>query len=85
MGLWDRVSDKRKQKKIDTSQNDEIKQLRERVEKAEKASKESRRGRDELGDNFEKSGALIQRQFDEGYDRLGKRFAIGDSKAVPKP
>lgn len=79
MGLWDRVSDRRKQKKVDTSQNDEIKQLRERVEKAEKASKESKRGSDELGDNFERSGALIQRQFDEGYGRLGQRFAIGDT------
>ncbi|PVI01747.1 hypothetical protein DM02DRAFT_590687 [Periconia macrospinosa] len=34
---------------------------------------------DEVGDSFERSGALIQRQFDEGYGRLGKRFAIGDT------
>lgn len=83
MGLWDRVSDRRKQKKIDGSQNNEIQELRNRVEKAEKASKEASRSRDELGDNFERSGALIQRQFDEGYGRLGKRFAVGDSKSVP--
>jgi len=36
-------------------------------------------GRDEIGDNFQQSGALIQRQFDQGYGRLGRRFAEGDT------
>jgi hypothetical protein len=83
MGLWDRVQDKRKQAKTDTKQDDEIKKLREQVEKSEKRSKdreEQLKRRDELGYNFEQSGALIQRQYDEGYGRLGRRFAQGDSK-----
>lgn len=86
MGLWDRVSDKRKQKKTDGKQDTEIKQLRERVEKAEKASQEAQsRRRDDVGDNFERSGMMIQRQYDEGYGRLGKRFAQGDSMSTSLP
>ncbi|KAK8012838.1 hypothetical protein PG991_010213 [Apiospora marii] len=41
-----------------------------------------RRGRereDEVGYALERSGALIGREFDEGYERLGRRFAIGDT------
>ncbi|KAF2001342.1 hypothetical protein P154DRAFT_553651 [Amniculicola lignicola CBS 123094] len=86
IGLWDRVADKRKQKKLDSHQDDKIKQLTEKVEAAEKRSKERvdelqrrDRGGDDVGRNFETSGALIQRQFDEGYGRLGKRFAQGDT------
>lgn len=41
-----------------------------------------RRGRereDEVGYAFERSSALIGREFDEGYERFGRRFAIGDT------
>ncbi|ORY10207.1 hypothetical protein BCR34DRAFT_355579 [Clohesyomyces aquaticus] len=88
MGLWDRVNDKRRQKKRDTAQDSQIKELREQIEKTEKQSKEREEtlqkridsgGRDEVGDNFERSGALIRRQYDEGYERLGRRFAVGDT------
>lgn len=82
MGLWDRVADRRKQKKIDSKQSDEIKELKEQVAKAEERSKErdqQLRRRDDVGDNFEMSGAMIQRQYDQGYGRLGKRFAQGDT------
>lgn len=85
IGLWDRVQDKRKQKKTDHKQDDEIKKLREQVENAEKRSKErdaEMRRRDELGDSFERSGAMIQRQYDEGYRRLGGKFAMGDSTCL---
>ncbi|KAF2640128.1 hypothetical protein P280DRAFT_469835 [Massarina eburnea CBS 473.64] len=34
---------------------------------------------EDVGDNFERSSALIQRQFDEGVGRLGSRFAQGDT------
>lgn len=81
MGLWDRVSEKRKQNKKDTKQDGEIKKLREQVEQAEKRSKEREDQpgrRDDVGNNFQQSGALIQREYDEGYGRLGRRFAIGD-------
>ncbi|KAK7967213.1 uncharacterized protein PG986_001490 [Apiospora aurea] len=38
-----------------------------------------RRREDEVAYALECSGALIGREFDEGYERLGRRFAIGDS------
>jgi hypothetical protein len=91
MGLWERVQNTRKQSKRDTKQDVEIKQLRESLDKAEKRGRErddDREGmkrrlpapdRDEIGDNFQQSGQLIQRQFDEGYGRLGRRFAEGDT------
>lgn len=31
--------------------------------------------------NFRMSGDMIQRQYDEGYQRLGSRFAVGDSES----
>ena len=95
MGLYERVQSSRNQGKRDSKQDSEIKQLRETIEKAEKRGRErdedrdrmKRRlpggdrydGRDDLGDNFQQSGALIQRQFDEGYGKLGRRFAEGDT------
>ncbi|KAF2742682.1 hypothetical protein M011DRAFT_412111 [Sporormia fimetaria CBS 119925] len=83
MGLWDRVNEKRKQRHRDDRQNDEIRQLREQVERNEKRYKEDeerRRNRPEdLGQNFQMSGAMIQRTYDEGFGRLGRRFAMGDT------
>ncbi|KAF2676535.1 hypothetical protein K458DRAFT_379755 [Lentithecium fluviatile CBS 122367] len=91
MGLWERVQNTRKQSSRDKQQDSEIKQLRETIEKAEKRGRERDEdrermkrqmrggGRDEIGENFQQSGALIQRQFDEGYGRLGRRFAEGDT------
>ncbi|KAF2195537.1 hypothetical protein K469DRAFT_681842 [Zopfia rhizophila CBS 207.26] len=85
MGLWDRVNEKRNQQKRDYKQDSEIKKLREQVEQAEKRSKERddelqrRKLRDDVGDSFERSGALIRREFDDGYERLGRRFAVGDT------
>ena len=91
MGLWERIAEKRNQKKRDTKQDDEIKKLREAVERTERRSKENERNRDRdrgrepdnLGYNLERSGAMIQRQYDEGYGRLGRRFAEGDSESFP--
>ncbi|KAK8035213.1 hypothetical protein PG993_010208 [Apiospora rasikravindrae] len=38
-----------------------------------------RRREEDVAYALERSGALIGREFDEGYERLGRRFAIGDS------
>lgn len=35
-------------------------------------------GRDDPGRNFERDGMMIQRMYDEGYGRMGNRFAQGD-------
>ncbi|KAH7195378.1 hypothetical protein ACKRZS_007122 [Fusarium odoratissimum] len=71
MGLWDRVKEKRKQAKRDTTQDEEIKKLKAQVE-------QNSRARDEVEASFQRSGALINREFEDGYQRYGQRFAIGD-------
>ncbi|KAK7750033.1 hypothetical protein SLS62_008026 [Diatrype stigma] len=67
-------------------------QQQHRLEQAPPPSRDSRGGgrgggggrsrdwdRDEVGDAFERSGALIRREFDDGYERYGRRFAVGDA------
>ncbi|KAI1487529.1 hypothetical protein F5X96DRAFT_649458 [Biscogniauxia mediterranea] len=84
IGLWDRVNEKRRQKRKDTKQDDEIRKLRDQVNKAGKQNKEreedlSRQPReDDLCRSLERSGALIMREYDEGLERLGRRYAVGD-------
>lgn len=85
MNLYDAVQQRKKQKKTDSKQDDELQALRSRVEKAEKRVEENERNprRDDYGHNFQQASALIQRQYDEGYGRLGSRFAMGDSTSLP--
>jgi len=90
MGLWERVHDRReshKQKLRDTKQDGEIKQLREQFEQAQQSADGRQQeidrlkgggGRDDPGRNFERDGRMIQRMYDEGYGRMGSRFAQGD-------
>ncbi|KAJ4128846.1 hypothetical protein NW768_007367 [Fusarium equiseti] len=82
MGLYDRVKEKRKQAKRDTTQDEEIKKLRAEVDKAsherDRAALDRQRIRDDVEASFERSGALINREFEDGYKRYGQRFAIGD-------
>ena len=87
MNLYDAVQQRKKQKRTDSKQDDELKALRERVERAEEKAERRERSprRDEYGRNFEQASALVQRQYDEGYGRLGSRFAMGDSKSLSLP
>ncbi|CAH0056047.1 unnamed protein product [Clonostachys solani] len=87
IGLWDKVKERRKQNIRDSTQDEEIKKLRERVEESEKQAREReqkgpresrRNSRDEVSDSFERSSALINREFQIGYDQLGRKFAVGD-------
>jgi predicted nucleic acid-binding Zn-ribbon protein len=90
MGLWERVSDRRekhKQKQRDSKQDGEIKQLRQQFDEAQRKGQErqdeidrlkSGRPRDEVGDNFERNGAMVQTMYDDMYGRMGSRFARGD-------
>jgi hypothetical protein len=108
MGLWERVHDRReahKQKKRDTEQDDNIKQLQERFDEAQKKADKRqeeidrlRDGRDggggrggerrigyhdDVGDNFERNGMMIQRMYDDMYGRYGNKFARGDGTSSP--
>ncbi|KAF2877744.1 hypothetical protein BDV95DRAFT_480258 [Massariosphaeria phaeospora] len=87
MGLWDGIN-KRRQSKRDSRQDDEVKKLREAVEKNTKnreaeaprrRDRDRERDRDDVGETFERSGAMIQRQYDEGFGRMGRKFAMGDT------
>lgn len=78
MNLYDAVQARKLQKKTDGKQNQELEALRKRVDQAEERAKE--KDRDDYGRNFQNASQLIQRQYDEGYGRLGNRFAQGDSK-----
>lgn len=79
MNLYDAVQQRKKQRKTDDKQDDELQELRKRVEKAEQRTNDKGPPREDYGANFQQSSALIQRQYDEGYGRLGSRFAMGDS------
>lgn len=85
------MKDRRQQKKRDTKQDDQIKKIQAQLNDAEKSNKEkddqiekishrggSRDRRDDVGHALERSGDAISREFDEGYARLGRRFAVGD-------
>ncbi|KAI9150614.1 hypothetical protein HJFPF1_10389 [Paramyrothecium foliicola] len=83
IGLWDRVKARRKQTARDMDQDEEIRKLKAQVEEAEEKARHPKDvyhpARDRVGDSLERSGALISREFDDGYERLGRRFAIGDT------
>ncbi|KAH8726379.1 hypothetical protein GQ44DRAFT_725968 [Phaeosphaeriaceae sp. PMI808] len=96
MGLYDRVSDKRqqhKQRARDTKQDGEIKELKEIFEKSQKAAEDRQReidrlksgsgsrGNEDVGYSLERDAAMVQRMYDDGYGRYGKRFAQGDAIA----
>lgn len=94
MGLWERVSDKRqqhRQKQRDTKQDGEIKELKKQFEEAQKRADGRQQeidrlknggGRDDVGNNFERDGMMVQRMYDQGYGRMGSRFAQGDGKWI---
>lgn len=72
--LYERLSGG--QKKKDAGQDDEIKKLKGELEQMKGGGKKP----DELEKNLNTSGPMIKQEYDVGYDRLGRRFAVGDSK-----
>ncbi|OCK73585.1 hypothetical protein K432DRAFT_430510 [Lepidopterella palustris CBS 459.81] len=90
LGLYETLNKRRNQRKTDSAQDTEIKKLKEQVEKAEKRNRKRsgsdsdsdcrrRPPRDDLAHSLHRSGALIRREFDDGYERLGRRYAVGDA------
>jgi len=94
INLYDRLVEQRKQKKLDRGQNKRIKELEQRLNDAEEEKKRikeekeraNRRGDDDSdgGDNFrnslQRSGAMVQSEYDRYFANLGPRFAQGDCK-----
>jgi hypothetical protein len=56
-----------------------VEEAERRSQAKEERLRERDRDRDEVSYSLERSGAAISREFDEGYARLGRRFAIGDT------
>ncbi|KAI0572486.1 hypothetical protein Ptr902_06671 [Pyrenophora tritici-repentis] len=91
MGLWERVADRRqqhRQKAKDSKQDGEIKELKKQFEEAQQRAEGRQQeinrlrnggSRDEVGNNFERDGMMIQRMYDQGFGRMGNRFAQGDA------
>jgi hypothetical protein len=75
INLYERVGEKRKQLKKDTSQDDRIKELEKQVK--EKESKSKAREED-VKTSLVKSGPMIQNEYDQNFQRLGPKFAQGD-------
>ncbi|KIW07213.1 hypothetical protein, variant 2 [Verruconis gallopava] len=80
MGLYERLEQKRKQKKVDTGQDDKISQLQKQMKEIEERSeKNARRVReDDLRESLQESGPLIRREYNRDFARFGDRFAMGD-------
>ncbi|KAF1939839.1 hypothetical protein EJ02DRAFT_244017 [Clathrospora elynae] len=83
-----------RQKARDTQQDGQIKELKAQFEQVQKQAEgrqheierlqnghggTASRGRDDVGNNFERDGMMIQRMYDQGYGRMGSRFAQGDA------
>lgn len=68
------------QKKKDEGQDDEIKKVKGEIEQMKDAGKSDQKKPDELERNLNTSGPVIKQEYDISYDRLGRRFAVGDSK-----
>lgn len=91
LGLWERIADRRaqhRQKQRDNKQDGEIKELKRQFEEAQQNADRrqeeidrlrSGRGRDDVGNNFERDMMMVQRMYDQGYGRIGSRFAQGDA------
>ncbi|CAA9959234.1 hypothetical protein PTMSG1_02750 [Pyrenophora teres f. maculata] len=91
MGLWERVADRRqqhRQKAKDSKQDGEIIELKKQFEESQKRAEgrqqeinrlKNGENRDDVGNNFERDGLMIQRMYDQGFGRMGNRFAQGDA------
>ncbi|KAF2763494.1 hypothetical protein EJ05DRAFT_496313 [Pseudovirgaria hyperparasitica] len=81
--LYERLGEKRKQHKKDEQQNDAIKELKDEIKDLKKGGKNDARRddsprADNLVSSLDQSGQMIQREFNNGFARLGDRFAGGD-------
>lgn len=92
MNLYERVNEKRQQKRTDEGQDDKIKALQKQIDDVKKQKDESddrgkqlvdRRRRDEprdedLRESFRRGHRDIGREYERDYRRLGQHFAEGD-------
>ena len=75
INLYERVGEKRKQLKKDTTQDDKIKDLERQIKDAEAKSKTKE---EDAKKSLVRSGPMIQNEYDQNFQRLGPKFAQGD-------
>jgi len=95
MNLYERVNEKRKQKRTDDSQDARIKELQKQIDEVKKQKDEAndqskwavdrRRTniRDEdVRDSLARGGLAIGREYERDLRQFGDRFAQGDGKPI---
>jgi hypothetical protein len=82
INLYDRVGEKRRQKKTDNSQDTKIKELEERVSNAAKWKEERDRKEMDLHRSLGQGGPMIRQEYNKDLARMGPRFAQGDGKLI---
>lgn len=91
MNLYERIGEKRKQKRTDEGQDDKIKALQKQIDDVKKQKDESddranwaveRRRKEvreeDIPDSFRRGHRDIGREYERDYRRFGDRFAEGD-------
>jgi len=78
INLFERVGEKRNQKKRDKGQDQKLKELEAKVEETQRREKGPGRREQDLHHSLEDGGPMIRREYDRNYGRLGPRFAEGD-------
>ena len=95
MNLYERVNEKRKQKRTDEGQDAKLKELQKQIEDVKKRtegsndrsnsamSRQRTKIRDEdVRNSLARGGPAVEREYDRHYRQLGDRFAEGDGKPI---
>jgi len=94
MNLYERVGEKKKQKRTDEGQDAKIKELQKQIEDVKKREESNERSKwaldrrridirdEDVRDSLARGGLAIGREYDRDYRRFGDRFAAGDGKPI---
>jgi len=78
INLYDRVGEKRRQKKKDGGQDQKIKELEAKFDEAQKGKEHHAKRADDLKESLDHGGPSIRKEYNQDLARLGPRFAHGD-------
>jgi len=90
INLYDRLIEQRRQKKLDRGQNKKIRALEQRLNEAEEEKKRIKEngngpgrggGDEDFRNTLQRSGDMVQSEYDRYFANLGPRFARGDCKS----
>ncbi|KAK4149502.1 hypothetical protein C8A00DRAFT_37895 [Chaetomidium leptoderma] len=85
INLYDRLNEKRHQRKLDKGQNKRIKELEQRLNESEDEKKRiadggkgGNDGNNDFRTSLQQSGNMVQHEYDRHFANLGPTFAQGD-------